>query len=148
MIKVVDDIQRVGMHRSRDCSRAGETEALKQIDIELEYLVDFLRRFESLCDDEHLTRVCVGDDICHDLLLIRVSVDAADDREVDLDVFRRELQKILFTAVAASVVIQGEGAGKAGVPLLTSREAGSSISSSVISMTICFCIAAKRRQYS
>ena len=113
MIKVVDDIQRVGMHRSRDCSRAGETEALKQIDIELEYRVDFLRRFESLCDDEHLTRVCVGDDICHDLLLVRVSVDAADDREVDLDVFRRELQKILFTAVAASVVIQGEGAGKA-----------------------------------
>ena len=88
MIKVIDDIQRVGMHRSRDCSRAGETEALKQIDIELEYLVDFPRRFETLCDDEHLTRVCVGDDICHDLLLVRVSVDAPDDREIDLDVFR------------------------------------------------------------
>ena len=50
----------------------------------------------------------VGHGVRHDLALVGVGVDAADDGKVDLDVVGRELEKAALVAVAAAVVVERE----------------------------------------
>ena len=90
--------------------RHREEEALQKVDAERQHGAYLVRGLKALGHDLHAALVCVGHGVRHDLALVGVGVDAADDGKVDLDVVGRELEKAALVAVAAAVIIQREGA--------------------------------------
>ena len=60
----------------------------------------------------------IGYDVAHDLLLVRVAFDAADDGNVDLDEIRIERDEVALIAVAAAVIVERIQTGQhRGAPL-------------------------------
>ena len=55
----------------------------------------------------------IGHDVLHDLLLVRVGIDAADDGDIHLDEPGRKLQQAVLVGKAAAVIVQREHAGEA-----------------------------------
>lgn len=66
----------------------------------------------------------VGHGVRHDLALVGVGVDAADDGKVDLDEVGRELEKAALVAVAAAVVVERERTRAATDRLLDAQRLG------------------------
>lgn len=86
--------------------RHREEEALQKVDAERQHGAYLVRGLKALGHDLHAALVRVGHGVRHDLALIGVGVDVADDGKVDLDVVGRELEKAALVAVAAAVVVE------------------------------------------
>lgn len=104
--------------------RHREEEALQKVDAERQHGAYLVRGLKALSHDLHAALVRVGHGVRHDLALVGVGVDAADDGKVDLDVVGRELKKTALVAVAAAVVVERERTRAATDRLLDAQRLG------------------------
>lgn len=106
LIKRRNYFQCIFIDISRNWFRTCQIKSLQKINFQFQYFLDLLRCFKSLCNDLHITFMCICDNIFHNLLFIRIRINITDDRKIYFDILRCQIKKALLVTVSTSVVIQ------------------------------------------
>lgn len=111
--ELAQDLLRRDGDRGRHRAGTAEEIALEQVRAERSRGAQLRCGLDALRNDLHAALMRIGYDVAHDLLLVRVAFDAADDGNVDLDEIRVERDEVALIAVAAAVIVEREGTGAA-----------------------------------
>lgn len=106
LIKRRNYFQCIFIDISRNWFRTCQIKSLQKINFQFQYFLDLLRCFKSLCNDLHITFMCIRDNVFHNLLFIRIRINITDNRKIYFDILRCQIKKALLVTVSTSVVIQ------------------------------------------
>ena len=76
-----------------------QIKSLQKINFQFQYFLDLLRCFKSLCNDLHITFMCIRDNVFHNLLFIRIRINITDDRKIYFDILRCQIKKALLVVI-------------------------------------------------
>ena len=85
-MKAVNHIQRFGRNGRGNLCRLCQQIALQHVNAQTKQGLQFCLGFQTFCNDLHITLVRIVDNVRHDLLLVLVGVNAADDTNIHLDI--------------------------------------------------------------